>query len=160
MPLNNFQIIDRLNNELHRMHNENLIHIAARYHFEGYGFRCFRYKCTQDIEIDGEVRPRKGRIHIEGHIDNLTVIHYFRINNHDFILAFPKSDPFVLQHLQETFREWVLRALIMPVHERETNFQAYLEQRKLFYASARILARSHLPRIPDDVGEIISEQIH
>ena len=160
MALNNFQIIDRLNNELQKMHNENLIHIAARYHWEGYGFRCFRYKCTRDIEIDGEVRTRKGRIHIEGHMTHLIVKHNFRINNHDFIFGFPHMDPFVRLHLEETFREWVLQAFIMPVHEREEKFNAYLDQRKLFYPYARILARSYLPGIPDEVGRIISGHIH
>ena len=159
MALNNFQIIDRLNNELQKMHNENLIHIAARYHWEGYGFRCFRYKCTRDIEIDGEVRTRKGRIHIEGHMTHLIVKHYFRINGHDFTLAFPNRDPFVLEHLEETFREWVLQAFKMPVHERGEKFNAYLEQRKLFYANARVLAR-HLPGLPDDVCINISRRIY
>ncbi len=160
MPFNNFEIIDILIYELHRMHNENLIHIELWNHYEGNGVKSFLYGCAQEIKIDGEVRSRQGRIHIRGNIDNLTVIHYFRINGVDFTLTFPHSDCFVHLHLQETFREWVLRALIMPVHEREANFQAYLKQRKSFYAEARRLARSHLPGIPDDIGEIISEQIH
>jgi hypothetical protein len=157
MPLNNFEIIDILIDELHRMHHENLIHIELFDHFEGYGFRGFSYKLTQ--EIDGEVR-RRGEIHIEGDMNHFTAIHYFKINNHNFTLGFPHMDPFVRLHLQETFREWVLRAFIMPVHERVANFQAYLEQRKLFYAEARILARSHLPGIPDDIGKIISSHIN
>ena len=160
MPLNNFQIIDRLNNELHRMHDENLIHIRLLDNYEENGFIFFRFVYTQEIEVDGDVRRRLGQIRIEGNIDNLTVIHYFRINGVDFTLAFPNRDTFVLQHLEETFREWVLRALIMPVHEREANFQAYLGQRKLFYAEARILARSRLPGLPDDVRKKISSQIH
>ncbi len=156
MPLNNFEIIDILIDELHRMHNENLIHIELDDHFEGYGFRSFRYKCAQ--EIDGEVR-RRGQIKIEGDMNHFTVIHYFKINDHNFTLGFPKSDPFVLQHLEETFREWVLQAFKMPVHERGEKFNAYLQQRKLFYANAGVLAR-HLPGIPDDVGRIISGLIH
>ena len=159
MPLTNFQIIDRLIHELQKMHNENLIHIQLWNHRDENGVRSFLYGCAQEIEIDGEVRRRLGRIHIEGNIDNLTVIHYFRINGHDFTLAFPNRDPFVLEHLEETFREWVLGALIMPIHERGDKFNAYLEQRKLFYANARVLAR-HLPGIPDDVGTIISRHIN
>ena len=156
MPLNNFEIIDILIDELHRMHNENLIHIELDDHFEGHGFRSFRYLCTQ--EIDGEVR-RRGEIHIEGDINHFTAIHHFKINNRNFTFAFPHMDPFVRLHLEETFREWVLQAFRMPVHERVANFQAYLEQRKLFYANARVLAR-HLPGIPDEVGRIISGHIH
>ena len=158
MALTNFQIIDRLIHELQKMHNENLIHIELWNHREENGVRYFFYGCAQEIEVDGEVRRRLGRIRIEGNIDNLTVIHYFRINGHDFTLAFPNRDPFVLLHLEETFRDWVLRALIMPVHEREEKFNAYLEQRKLFYPNARVLAR-HLPGLPDDVCINISRRI-
>jgi hypothetical protein len=156
MALNNFQIIDRLIHELQNMHNENLIHVELFDHFEGYGFRSFRYLCTQ--EIDGEVR-RRGEIHIEGDINHFTAIHHFKINNHNFTFGFPHMDPFVRLHLQETFREWVLQAFRMPVHERGEKFNAYLEQRKLFYANARVLAR-HLPGIPDEVGRIISGHIN
>jgi len=159
MPLNNFQIIDRLNNELHRMRDENLIHIRLLDNYEENGFIFFRFVYTQEIEVDGDVRRRLGQIRIEGNIDNLTVIHYFRINGHDFTLAFPNRDPFVLEHLEETFREWVLGALIMPIHERGDKFNAYLQQRKLFYANARVLAR-HLPGLPDDVCINISRRIY
>ena len=155
MALNNFQIIDILIDELHRMHNENLIHIELDDHFEGYGFRSFRYKCAQ--EIDGEVR-RRGQIKIEGDMNHFTVIHHFKINNRNFTFAFPHMNDFVRLHLEETFREWVLQAFRMPVHERGEKFNAYLEQRKLFYANARVLARN-LPGIPDDVCKIISREI-
>jgi len=156
MALNNFEIIDRLIHELQKMHNENLIHVELFDHFEGYGFRGFSYRLTQ--EIDGEVR-RKGEIHIEGDMNHFTAIHYFKINGHNFTFGFPHMDPFVRLHLQETFREWVLRALIIPVHELRENFQAYLEQRKLFYPYARILARSYLPGLPDDIRKRISREI-
>ena len=158
MALNNFQIIDVLIDELQKMHNENLIHIGLWNHREENGVRYFFYGCAQEIEVDGQVRRRQGRIHIEGNIDNLTVIHYFRINGHDFTLPFPNRDPFVLEHLEETFREWVLGALIMPIHERGDKFNAYLQQRKLFYAYARMFAR-HLPGLPDDVRKRISREI-
>ena len=155
MALNNFQIIDILIDELHRMHNEKLIHIELWDHYKGYDFRSFRHKCAQEIE--GEVK-RRGQIEIEGDMNHFTVIHYFKINDHNFTLGFPKSDPFVLQHLKETFREWVLQAFIMPVHEREEQFNAYLQQRKLFYAYARMFAR-RLPGLPDDVRKRISREI-
>ena len=155
MALNNFEIIDRLIHELQNMHNENLIHVELFDHFEGYGFRSFRYLCTQ--EIDGEVR-RRGEIHIEGNINYFTAIHHFKINNRNFTFAFPHMNDFVRLHLEETFREWVLGALIMPIHERGDKFNAYLQQRKLFYANARVLAR-HLPGLPDDVRIRISREI-
>jgi len=132
--MNNFQIIDILIDELQRMHTENLIHIRDH----------------------GDLN---GRIHIEGDINAFSVVHYFKIKNDEFQLWFPYDDPFVRLYLRETFREWVLQAFTMPVHEREANFERYLEQRKLWYASAIVFARSYLPGIPDDVGEMISQHI-
>ncbi len=100
-----------------------------------------------------------GRIRIEADSNSLFLVHAITINNHEFKLMLPHDDPFVILHLRESFREWILCALTLPIHERVANFQAYLEDRKWFYANAIILARSHLPEIPDYVGEMISNFI-
>ena len=153
--MNNFQIIDILIDELQRMHTENLIHIRDHGDFNDFEFRSFR--CRYSQKVQGRERRINGRIHIEGDINAFSVVHYFKIKNDEFQLWFPYDDPFVRLYLQETFREWVLQAFTMPVHEREANFERYLEQRKLWYASAIVFARSYLPGIPDDVGEMISQ---
>ncbi len=155
--MNNFQIIDILNDELQRMHAENLIHILRHKEFNYPELRSNRYKYTQ--ENQGLERPRTGKIHIFLDDISFSVVHYFKINNYYFYFEFPLSDAFVLLHLRETFRPWVLLALTMPIHERVANFEAYLQQRKIDIASSRLLARSRLPGMPDDLGEKISSYI-
>jgi hypothetical protein len=151
--MNNTQIFDKLVDELRKMHNENLIRILEDNASNDQFDRSFRFHYTQEIEGRG---TRGGRIHIrQGHYyDSLSVEHYLTINSSVFELSFPFRDPFVLQHLQETFREWVLHAMTLPHHEREANFQAYIRRRILFYATAR-RAVAYLP-VPKELREHIA----
>ena len=146
--MNPNEIFDTLVLELRTMHNENLIRIihdnAIHNHHDTY--RSFRFHYSQEI---GE-NTRQAQVFIEVDRDNLTVEHYRTINGSVFRLPFPFQDPFVLHHLRETFREWVLHALTLPHHERAANFQAYLRRRMYFYAVARRLV-SRLP-VPLEVG--------
>ncbi len=150
--MNNTQIFDKLVDELRMMHNENLIHILQDNAFNNGNNRSFRFHYTQEIEGRG---TRHGQIHIdEDRETGLSVEHYLTINARAFRLPFPFRDPFVLQHLQETFREWVLHAMTLPHHEREANFQAYIRRRILFYAAAR-RAVAYLP-VPKELREHIT----
>ena len=49
-PMNNFQIIDILIDELQRMHTENLIHIRDHGDFNDYEFRSFRCRYSQKVQ--------------------------------------------------------------------------------------------------------------
>ena len=145
--MNTNEIFDTLVLELRTMHNESLIRIEEEFPENNNGYRTFRIKYDQELEGRGR---RTAQIHITLYQGNLSVNHYFFINSHPFPLPFPFQDPFVLHHLRETFREWVLHALTLPHHEREANFQAYLRRRMYFYAVARRLV-SRLP-VPLEVG--------
>jgi hypothetical protein len=157
--MNHIQNFDVMIDELWNMHNQNLIYIVPE-SIDQYSVSDHRYfHCHYTKEIKGLTRRRKGYLYIVGDSFGFSIEHLFKINTSFYRLMFPYSDPFVFEHLRETFHEWVLNALTLPVHERELNFQAFLEKRKFLYTNARILARSHLPGIPNDVGEMISNFI-
>ena len=153
--MNHNEIFDILVHEFRTMYNQHLIRIIRDNAIHNNNIRSFRFLYNQRVER----RIIEAQILIEVDRGHLTVEHYRFINDDIFRLSFPFGDHFVILHLLETFREWVLRALTVPIHEREANFQAYLRGEKLRIAYARRLASSHLPGIPDDIGGEICRYI-